>query len=67
MSRYDVLGRLSWSDCQSSPSSNETYIPLSVPANNSPACFVSPRITRAKLPLGWSVGRPCTIAVQVLP
>ena len=26
MSRYDVFGRLSCSDCQWSPSSNETYI-----------------------------------------
>src|SRR5439155_870118 len=60
MSRYDVLGRLSCSDCQVSPSSNDTYITLSVPANRSPACFVSWRITRAKLPLGRSRGRPLT-------
>ena len=52
MSRYDVFGRLSINDCQSSPSSNETYIELSVPANSNPAFFVSARITRAKLPLG---------------
>ena len=67
MSRYEVLGRFSMSDCQSSPSLNETYIELSVPAKSRPAFFVSARITRAKLPLGWSVARPFTIFVHVLP
>ena len=52
MSRYDVFGRFSISDCQLSPSSNETYIALSVPAKSRPAFFVSARMTRAKLPLG---------------
>src|SRR2546427_9373011 len=35
MSLYKVVGRLSISDCQWSPSSNETYTALSVPANRS--------------------------------
>ena len=67
MSRYDVFGRLRCKDCQLSPSSNETYIPLSVPATRSPARLVSARITRAKLPLGSLVGRPFVIRVHVLP
>ena len=67
MSRYDVLGRFSWSDCQWSPSSNEMYIPLSVPATSSPAFCLSARITRAKLALGSLTGRPLLIFVHVLP
>ena len=46
MSRYDVLGRFSINDCQLSPSSKLTYIPLSVPANSRPAFLVSARMTR---------------------
>ena len=46
MSRYDVFGRFSINDCQLSPSSNETYMPLSVPAYSNPARFVSARMTR---------------------
>src|SRR5437879_13040365 len=65
MSRYDVLGRLSCSDCHASPSSNETYIPLSVPANRSPACLVSSRITRAKLPRDY--GKTWTAIVHGPP
>ena len=52
--------------CQWSPSSNETYMPLSVPAKSSPRFFVSLRITRAKLPLGWFVASPSTMRVQRL-
>ena len=67
MSRYDVFGRLSCSDCQSSPSLNETYMPLSVPATSSPARFVSARIARTKLPLGWSTGSPFVMRVHDAP
>ena len=66
-SRNEVVGRFSRSDCQWSPSSNDTYMELSVPANRSPRFFVSARITRAKLPLGRPVGSPSTIFVHVFP
>jgi hypothetical protein len=38
-----------------------------VPANSSPFLFVSARMTRAKLPLGWSTASPATIGVHVFP
>ena len=66
-SRTGVFGRLPCSDCQWSPSSNETYTPLSVPANSRPGFLGSARTTRVKLPLGSFVGRPAMILVHVWP
>src|SRR6267142_1127284 len=52
MSLTSVVGRLSISDCQWSPSSNETYTPLSVPANRRPRGFGSARTTCTDAALG---------------
>ena len=66
-SRTEVFGRLFASDCHVSPSSNDTYTLLSVPANSRPRVTGSGRTTRARLPLGSSTGRPAMIFTQVRP
>ena len=60
MSRTDVTGRFNCSGCQWSPSSNETYTPLLVPAYNSPRFTGSARTTVVyssdgkPLMIGWT-------------
>src|SRR5205823_1485551 len=55
-SRTEVSGKLSSSDCQSSPSSNETYTPLSVHAYSNPLRELSSRTQFKKLPSGIPYG-----------
>ena len=66
MSVTGVAGKLSWNDCQLTPSSNEMNMPNSVPAYSSPSRSGSSRTTRT----GWSFGMPLSpgvMRVQLCP
>ena len=61
-SRMEVAGIFWRSDCQFSPSSNDTKIALSDPANNNPF-----RVGSSLIVLIGSFGKPFTISCQVFP
>ena len=62
-SRIDEVGRFNCSDCQLSPSSNDTYTLVSVPAYNSPLRTGSSRTTRTNT----ESSNPLTIFCHVFP